>query len=143
MQRCIRALRRRYALKTATKAIQSCIRESDLLIRYGGDEFLLVLPGIPGDFLQTKLEQIHTAAQMASVPGYSHFRISLSIGGTIQTITDPMENIVRRTDWLMYQAKCRKNAVMVEIPGRSLAAPETLLQEKSRVLLVDDSKMNA
>ena len=130
------------ALKTAAKAIQSCIRESDLLIRYGGDEFLLVLPSIPEDFLQTKLEQIHTAAQMASVPGYSHFRISLSIGGTIQTITDPMENIVRRADWLMYQAKCRKNAVMVEIPGRSLAAPETLLQEKSRVLLVDDSKMN-
>ena len=130
------------ALKTVANTIQSCIRKSDLLIRYGGDEFLLVLPGIPGDFLQTKLEQICTAAQMASVPGYSHFRISLSIGGTIQSLADPMDNIVRRADRLMYQAKCRKNAVMVEIPGRSLAAPETLLQEKSRVLLVDDSKMN-
>ena len=130
------------ALKTAAKAIQSCIRESDLLIRYGGDEFLLVLPGIPGDFLQTKLEQICTAAQMASVPGYSHFRISLSIGGTIQSLADPMENIVRRADRLMYQAKCRKNAVMVEVPGHGLAALEKLLQNKSQILLVDDSAMN-
>ena len=130
------------ALKTAATAIQSCIRESDLLIRYGGDELLLVLPGIPGDFLQTKLEQIRTAAQMASVPGYPHFRISLSIGGTMQSITDPMESIVRRADWLMYQAKCRKNAVMVEVPGHSLAAQERLLQNKSQILLVDDSAMN-
>ena len=130
------------ALKTVASAIQSCIRSSDLLIRYGGDEFLLVLPGIPGDFLQTKLEQICTAAQMASVPGYPHFRVSLSIGGTIQSITDPVERIVRRADWLMYQAKCRKNAVMVEVPGHSLAALEKLLQNKSQILLVDDSAMN-
>ena len=130
------------ALKTVATTIQSCIRKSDLLIRYGGDEFLLVLSGIPGDFLQTKLEQIRTAAQMASVPGYSHFRISLSIGGTIQSLADPMENIVRRADWLMYQAKCRKNAVMVEVPGHGLAALEKLLQNKSQILLVDDSAMN-
>ncbi len=130
------------ALKTVASAIQSCIRSSDLLIRYGGDEFLLVLPGIPGDFLQTKLEQICTAAQMASVPGYPHFRVSLSIGGTIQSITDPVENIVRRADWLMYQAKGRKNAVMVEVPGHSLAALEKLLQNKSQILLVDDSAMS-
>ena len=130
------------ALETAASAIQSCIRSSDLLIRYGGDEFLLVLPGIPGDILQTKLEQISDAVRNAAVPGYSHFRLSLSIGGTMQSITDPVERIVRRADWLMYQAKCRKNAVMVEVPGHSLAALEKLLQNKSQILLVDDSAMN-
>ena len=130
------------ALETAASAIQSCIRSSDLLIRYGGDEFLLVLPGIPGDILQGKLEQISDAVRNAAVPGYSHFRLSLSIGGTMQTLTDPVEGIVRRADWLMYQAKCRKNAVMVEVPGHSLAALEKLLQNKSQILLVDDSAMN-
>mgnify|MGYP002414952247 FL=1 len=130
------------ALETAANAIHSCIRNTDLLIRYGGDEFLLVLPGIPSDILQAKLEQIRAAVQQATVPGYSHFRLSLSIGGTMQAITDPMENAVRRADWLMYQAKCRKNAVMVEVPGHDLAALEKLLQNKSQILLVDDSAMN-
>ena len=130
------------ALEAAANAIRSCIRNADLLIRYGGDEFLLVLPGIPSDILQGKLEQICTAAQMASVPGYPHFRVSLSIGGTMQAITDSMENAVRRADRLMYQAKCRKNAVTVELPENALTAQEELVEEKPQILLVDDSEMN-
>ncbi|WP_347475380.1 diguanylate cyclase [Faecalibacterium prausnitzii] len=130
------------ALETAANAIRSCIRNTDLLIRYGGDEFLLVLPGIPSDILQAKLEQIRAAVQQATVPGYSHFRLSLSIGGTMQAITDPMENAVRRADWLMYQAKCRKNAVTVELPENALTAQEELVEEKPQILLVDDSEMN-
>lgn len=130
------------ALETAANAIHSCIRNTDRLIRYGGDEFLLVLPGIPSDILQAKLEQIRAAVQQAAVPGYSHFRLSLSIGGTMQSTTDPMENAVRRADRLMYQAKCRKNAVMVEVPGHDMAAVEKLLQSKPQILLVDDSAMN-
>ena len=130
------------ALETVAKAVRGCIRETDLLIRYGGDEFLLVLPGIPADYLRTKLEQIRAAVQKAVVPGYPHFRLSLSIGGAMQTLADPMENVVRRADLLMYQAKNHKDAVAVDTQDSRLAAQEQVLEEKPVILLVDDSMMN-
>ena len=130
------------ALETVAKAIRSCIRETDLLIRYGGDEFLLVLPGIPADYFKVKLEQIRTAVQQTVVPGYPHFRLSLSIGGAMQTLADPMENVVRRADFLMYQAKNHKDAVAVDTQDSRLDAQKEVLGEKPVILLVDDSMMN-
>ena len=130
------------ALEAVAKAIRSCIRETDLLIRYGGDEFLLVLSGIPADYLKPKLEQVRAAVQKAVVPGYPHFRLSLSIGGAMQTLADPMENVVRRADFLMYQAKNHKDAVAVDTQDSRLAAQKDVLEEKPAILLVDDSMMN-
>ena len=130
------------ALEAVAKAVRSCIRETDLLIRYGGDEFLLVLSGIPADFFRTKLEQIRDTVQKAVVPGYPHFRLSLSIGGAMQTLADPMENVVRRADFLMYQAKNHKDAVAVDTQDGRLAAQKDVLEEKPVILLVDDSMMN-
>ena len=130
------------ALEAVAKAVRSCVRETDLLIRYGGDEFLLVLSGIPADYLKPKLEQIRAAVQKAVVPGYPHFRLSLSIGGAMQTLADPMENVVRRADFLMYQAKNHKDAVAVDTQDSRLAAQKDVLEEKPAILVVDDSLMN-
>jgi len=107
----------------------------------GGDEFLLILPGIPEDYFKIKLEQIREKLHDAIVPGYSHMRLSTSIGGLIQMPSDSMDAVVRQADRLMYQAKVRKNCVVVsgellqeDAPGRR--------EEKPQILIVDDSAMN-
>ena len=130
------------ALEIAAKAIRNCIRDTDSLIRYGGDEFLLILPGIPSDYLPVVLERIRTEVHTASIPGHPHIHLSVSIGGVMQSITDTMESAVRQADKLMYQAKERKNHVVTA--SISTALPETKESEpsKAQILIVDDSMMN-
>lgn len=130
------------ALETAAEAIRACIRKNDLLIRYGGDEFVLILTGIPSDSLKPKLEKIRARVQDTPVPGYPHLRLSLSIGGTMQSLTDSMETAMRCADRLMYQAKQHKNAVVADTAGSSLSVPEQKVQTKPQILVVDDAELN-
>ncbi len=53
--------------------IWRCIRREDTLVRYGGDEFVLVLPEIKEDGLVEKLQEIQEKIQNAVIPGYSIF----------------------------------------------------------------------
>ncbi len=97
------------ALKAIASAISGGIRESDALIRYGGDEFLLLFRHIPAEKFQEKLEQIRARVSGARVEGYPDIRLSISVGGVHSAAT--MMEAVKRADQLMYQAKARKNAV--------------------------------
>ena len=93
--------------------IRDCIRQTDTLIRYGGDEFLLILPGCPIDKIRSKLEPDTRPAADHKLPGYPHIHLSLSIGGVLQTAEDTMETAVHCASRLMYQAKEHKNTVIV------------------------------
>ena len=83
-----------------------------MLIRFGGDEFLLILHGIRDDYLKIVLERVRGAVQNAVIPGFPHLHLSMSIGGVAQDDREPLEAAVRRADKLMYQAKVRKNTVV-------------------------------
>ena len=100
------------ALEAAANAIRACVRDNDVLIRFGGDEFLLILHGIRDDYLKTVLERVRGAVQNAVIPGFPHLHLSISIGGVAQDDWEPLEAAVRRADKLMYQAKVRKNTVV-------------------------------
>ena len=132
------------ALETAVRAIRTCVRDTDMLIRYGGDEFLLIMPGFPECYLPVLLETICTRVREAAVPGYPHLHISLSIGGVMQNENEPMDSAVYQADRMMYQAKLRKGAVAISDHSGPLDAQPLAMQEqnKPQILIVDDAELN-
>ena len=133
-------------LEAVCSAVCSCIRQTDTMIRYGGDEFLMILPGITQEYLGLKLEQIRQRVHAVAVTGYSHIHPSLSIGGVMLYGANGMEDAVRRADRLMYQAKERKNFVVMEATRETTDGAATLAAaqapQKQQVLIVDDSELN-
>ena len=133
------------ALITTVEAIRRCIRKNDTLIRYGGDEFLLVLQGISETMFREKLKQIWTEIYNANVPTYSRLQLSASIGG-VMSAGRTVEETVMEADKFMYLAKNRKNTVVTEKDfaneeGEDGTALEAL-KVKQQILIVDDSEMN-
>ena len=127
-------------LETVADIIRNFIRKSDMLIRCGGDEFLLILPGIRPDAFSSKLQLIQERIHAASVPGYHHLQISVSIGGVMFDGGDISEAL-SRADTLMYQAKVQKNMVVTEWDARK--ADEGVIRDtRQQILIVDDSEMN-
>ena len=51
------------ALRDIAGAIRSCIRKTDILIRYGGDEFLLLFPRMTEEIFLEKKKQIQQAVR--------------------------------------------------------------------------------
>ena len=133
------------ALKAVVEVIQRHVRKTDKVVRFGGDEFLLLIPDINVDNFTRKLKEIQEEVHAARVPGYSQLKLSVSIGGVLST-GEKLGEAVLRADKFMYRAKQRKNMVVIsenEIVGRN-SAQEILLQDKTKltILIVDDSEMN-
>lgn len=132
-------------LITFVNIIKNCTRKTDMLIRYGGDEFLLIMPGIKEENFKNKLLQILEEVHRADVPGYGGLRLSASIGGVLSN-GSVIEDAIGRADKLMYQAKNRKNMVVTEdnLVANDIKKGMLCDREKIRqlILIVDDSELN-
>ena len=100
------------ALKAIVQATLSCIRSTDAVIRYGGDEFLILFQNIPRDIFAARLETIRQAIRGIVLEECPELRLSASIGGIYRE--EGETDLIRRADELLYRAKKGKNAVRWE-----------------------------
>lgn len=98
------------ALIKTVKAFKKYIRGSEAIVRFGGDEFLLVLNRTSKDELFKRLDEMRFAINSISFDDYPKLRLSVSIGG----IADYHADSIQKIDGLMYKAKEKRNQVIVE-----------------------------
>lgn len=119
--------------------IKNCIRKTDKLIRYGGDEFLLILSDMVRGTLRGKLLQIQEAIENATIPNCSRLKLTASIGGVISE-DGQIDEAIAKADQLMYKAKDHKAQVITEC-DKTIFKKEKI-QNKPKILIVDDSEFN-
>lgn len=91
------------ALTHISATIRSCIRENDILIRYGGDEFLLVFQKIKEKDFYKKLKYIKRKVSRSSMKEHPELNLSISIGGAYSVT--PIMKAIDIADKAMYRDK--------------------------------------
>ena len=119
--------------------IKNCIRKTDKLIRYGGDEFLLILSDMVRGTLRGKLLQIQESIENATIPNCPRLKLTASIGGVISE-DGKIDEAIAKADQLMYKAKDHKAQVITEC-DKTIFKKEKI-QNKPKILIVDDSEFN-
>lgn len=97
------------ALLDVTEILSRFISEKDYIVRYGGDEFVLVFHDVQN--LKEILEKIRTEINRQTSDVQPGIRLSVSIGGIIGTGT--VDSLFSVADTVMYQAKRTKNKAIV------------------------------
>ena len=94
-------------LRAVAGACRRVIREGDVLIRYGGEEFLVLLPGAGHDDVVQAGERIRRAVSETTIEdGSSRISVTVSLGGaTFRDAVETPEALVSLADRALYEAK--------------------------------------
>jgi diguanylate cyclase (GGDEF)-like protein/PAS domain S-box-containing protein len=104
-------------LQTVAKTMVKSIRSTDTLARWGGEEFVAIVPNceasvieLMGNKLRTLVEQSYVWKESGAVT------VTLSVGATTARSGDSLDTMMRRADRLMYQSKLKgRNQVTTDV----------------------------
>ncbi|MDH3302081.1 MAG: GGDEF domain-containing protein [Acidimicrobiia bacterium] len=106
-------------LRLISENAKGVLREGDTLMRYGGEEFLAVLPGAGEADLRTVGERMRRVVESSVVfESTSEVRVTISLGGVSFPSADvvDLDDLIRKADAALYSAKLagRNRLILVE-----------------------------
>ncbi|MFR6640231.1 MAG: diguanylate cyclase [Christensenellales bacterium] len=123
-------------LVSFANAVESCLGNDEIFVRYGGDEFLFVCKTAGEREFAARLTEFRRLVK-SKRPGLFFSELGISMGGTIaHNVT--IEEAVANADRLMYFAKRTKNTIVTDTEILSDDASDKAIT----VLIADDSAFN-
>jgi two-component system cell cycle response regulator len=93
-------------LEEVARRMSGCLRPYDYVGRYGGEEFLIVLPGLSSENASQLAERIRLAVSAEPIAaGEFPVRVTVSLGATTATRGSTPEEVIRLADAALYRAK--------------------------------------
>ena len=93
-------------LKQTTRAIQSTLRADDIVGRFGGEEFVVLLPGADLRQAMGAAERCRAAVECMKIPGAPYLSVTASVGvAAFPQHGDELEELLNASDRAMYAAK--------------------------------------
>jgi diguanylate cyclase (GGDEF)-like protein len=97
------------------KSISNALRKMDIALRWGGEEFMIILPNISQKVFEVIAERIRLVIQHSFVmAGDVKLSVTASIGATFAALNETPELIVKRADSLMYKSKASGRNVVTK-----------------------------
>ena len=105
------------ALQSIADILRHSVRSVDSAYRYGGEEFVILMPGASSTDARKAAERIRASVEGNSARYHPHFRAVVTLSGGVASFEDPVsdpENLLLLADLAMYQAKkSGKNTIYV------------------------------
>ncbi|MES9990636.1 MAG: diguanylate cyclase [Candidatus Thiodiazotropha sp.] len=105
-------------LKHCVETMSSCIREADVLARWGGEEFLILTPETELDEADNLAQRVCQQLAAASIVLQQHeISVTASFGLTRHQLGENLRRCLKRADDALYAAKAQGRNCVVVIDG--------------------------
>ncbi|MBI2734773.1 MAG: GGDEF domain-containing protein, partial [Aquabacterium sp.] len=92
-------------LRGMAQHTQGQIRQVDKFSRWGGEEFLIMLPNIASSEAMIAVERLRQSVAALNFPGYPELRVTFSAGVAQALAGETLEHLIERADQALYEAK--------------------------------------